>query len=112
MREVGRLLALLVTALILLIGPAAIDSRAADGFVPIDRNTKTTDARKVMVEPGDHLWSISEQRMRQIAHGRLSDERVAVYWRTVIDRNIDRIRSGNPDLIFPGETIVLPPSTD
>jgi hypothetical protein len=112
MREVNRLLALLATTLILLIGPAALDSRAADRFVPIDRATGLVDRTKVTVEPGDHLWSISERRMRQVKHGDVSDERVAVYWRTVIDRNVGRIKSGDPDLIFPGETIVLPPSKD
>src|SRR5438067_2421121 len=37
--------------------------------------------------------------------------RVAPSWRELIQDNHSSLRSGNPDLIFPGETVVLPPTT-
>lgn len=58
----------------------------------------------VIVERGDHLWKISARH--------LGDERsaeVAPYWRQVVVLNTPRLRSGNPDLIYPGEEIELPP---
>jgi nucleoid-associated protein YgaU len=39
------------------------------------------------------------------------DERVvARYWRSLVDANRDRlVVAGDPDLIFPGQQLVLPP---
>jgi hypothetical protein len=34
---------------------------------------------------------------------------VATYWLQVIEANQGRLVSGDPDLIYPGETIVMPP---
>ena len=66
-------------------------------------------AERVVV-PGDNLWIISEQHLEQVT-GRtdLSDQEVANYWVLVIEANRKRVRSGDPDLIYPGEVIVLPP---
>jgi hypothetical protein len=68
---------------------------------PVDRRT---------VRPGDNLWSIAAG---SIAAGGAtpSSARIAPYWRVVVDRNRASLRSGNPNLIFPGETISLPPTT-
>jgi hypothetical protein len=63
-----------------------------------------------VVVPGDNLWIISERHFEQVT-GRedLSDREVADYWVAVIEANRNRVRSGDPDLIYPGELIVLPP---
>jgi nucleoid-associated protein YgaU len=37
-------------------------------------------------------------------------DEVAGFWRSVIEANRELIRSGDPDLIYPGEVVVLPPS--
>ena len=63
-----------------------------------------------VVVPGDNLWIISERHLEQVTgRGDLSDREVANYWVTVIEANRNRVRSGDPDLIYPGEVIVLPP---
>ena len=42
----------------------------------------------------------------------MTDETIAAYWRVVIEANLDRlVEPGNPDLIMPGQEIVLPPIT-
>jgi nucleoid-associated protein YgaU len=63
-----------------------------------------------VVVPGDNLWIIAERHLEQVT-GRsdLSDREVAEYWVAVIEANRDRVRSGDPDLIYPGEVMVLPP---
>lgn len=62
----------------------------------------------VTVAPGDHFWALAERRL-SAAWGRCpSDAEIAPYWVRVVAENRDRIRSGNPDLIFPGELVVLP----
>jgi hypothetical protein len=64
------------------------------------------------VVAGEHLWGIARDHLGA-AHGVSSAEvpagDVVPYWREVIAANRARIRSGDPDLIFPGERILLPP---
>ena len=69
-----------------------------------------TAARTVIVRRGDHMWSLAESHLAHIT-GRndLSEHEIARYWVRVINENRSRIRSGNPDLIYPGEALVLPP---
>lgn len=62
----------------------------------------------VVVVSGDHLWKISERHIDSNAPGR----KVAPYWVEVIDVNTPNLRSGDPDLIYPGEVIVLPPLSE
>ncbi|HEX2369108.1 MAG TPA: hypothetical protein VHM94_07740 [Acidimicrobiia bacterium] len=63
-----------------------------------------------VVVPGDNLWIIAEHHLEQVTGQRdLSDQEVANYWVVVIEANRSRVRSGDPDLIYPGEVIVLPP---
>jgi nucleoid-associated protein YgaU len=59
----------------------------------------------VTVRPGDHLWKISARHLQQSS----PDSRLAPYWRRVVTVNTPSLRSGDPDLIYPGETITLPP---
>jgi len=67
--------------------------------------------RSVVVEPGDHLWLIAERQLEEVAGVGADDVAVGRYWRRVIEANRHRLRSGDPDLIYPGETILLPPIT-
>jgi nucleoid-associated protein YgaU len=62
----------------------------------------------VVVKPGDHMWSLAKARLRD-SLGRLpTDAEISPYWRRVIEANQARIRSGDADLIFPGEVLILP----
>ncbi|HEY3831021.1 MAG TPA: hypothetical protein VGO03_01890 [Acidimicrobiia bacterium] len=56
----------------------------------------------------DNLWSIAAARLEH-AGSAADDAAIARYWHRVITRNETRLRSGNPNLIFPGEVIWLPP---
>jgi hypothetical protein len=60
------------------------------------------------VEPGDNLWSIAADHLRAHGAGEPSDPEIARYWITVIDHNRPTLRSGDPDLIYPGEIVTLP----
>lgn len=59
-----------------------------------------------VVQPGDHLWAIAEQTLHAERGGTPSAEDTAVYWRAVLAANPQLV---DPDLVYPGETIVLPP---
>ncbi len=67
-------------------------------------------AATYVVRRGDNLWSIAAGRVREELAS-ADNAAIARYWRRIIDVNSDRLRSGDPDLIFPGETIVLPDPT-
>jgi uncharacterized membrane protein YgcG len=64
------------------------------------------------VERGDNLWAIARDRLAEVSGRRsveLSDREVAAYWATVVEANRGRLRSRDPDLIYPGEVVELPP---
>lgn len=68
-------------------------------------------ADSVVVERGDSLWRIAAEQLAArdgVDAEDLSSARVAAYWMDVVTANRDRLRSGDPDLIYPGERIVLP----
>jgi hypothetical protein len=61
---------------------------------------------------GDNLWVIAREHLsqqRSDGAGAPTNREVAEYWQKVIDANRGRLRSGDPDLIYPGEEIILPP---
>ncbi len=55
-----------------------------------------------VVVPGEHLWSIAADHV--------AGDDIATYWRRVVDLNRSRLRSGDPNLVYPGEVVELPPS--
>jgi nucleoid-associated protein YgaU len=61
-----------------------------------------------VVQPGDHFWKISEHHLENELDRPPSDTEVGPYWRKTIETNVASLRSGDPDLIYPGEVIVLP----
>lgn len=64
---------------------------------------------EVVVRPGDNLWDLAARRMNKSLGRPAADHEVVPYWLEMIQANEERIRSGDPDLIFPGEVILLPP---
>jgi hypothetical protein len=64
------------------------------------------------VTGGEHLWSIATARVAG-ATGKppvdLSPADIAPYWLRVVELNRHRLRSGNPNLVYPGEVVELPP---
>jgi hypothetical protein len=57
-----------------------------------------------VINRGEHLWSIAASHL---GDGTIAD--VAPYWRRLVEHNRARLRSGDPNLVFPGEVIELPP---
>lgn len=61
-------------------------------------------AATIVVSKGDHLWKISARHLGPDA----DDANITPYWVEVVEVNTPRLRSGDPDLIFPGEVVELP----
>jgi hypothetical protein len=62
-----------------------------------------------VVAPGDNLWRIAAARIAQDRPAAPTDAEIAPYWRRVVDANRPTLRSGDPNLVFPGEIVTLPP---
>ena len=60
------------------------------------------------VESGDSLWLIADRHVRAAVGDAATTFTVTAYWRQVIDANHGTLRSGDPNLIFPGEIVLLP----
>lgn len=65
------------------------------------------DTHEVAV--GENLWSVARGRLSRLPDASPSDSEIAAYWIELIAANLDRLMSGDPDLIYPGEVLVLPP---
>jgi nucleoid-associated protein YgaU len=64
------------------------------------------------VAEGDTIWTIARDKLAKApggGSGEPTDQEVAEYVDQVEKTNRGRLQSGDPDLIEPGETIVLPP---
>jgi hypothetical protein len=73
-------------------------------------STATPD--EVVVEPGDNLWELAAQHLARtgaLARGDVADADIARYWVQVCDANRARLASGDPNLVHPGERVLLPP---
>ncbi len=65
-----------------------------------------------VVVAGEHLWRIARQRLaeaRGLAAAEVRPRDVHGYWIALIDANRATLRSGDPNLVFPGEQLILPP---
>jgi len=80
---------------------------AMAGSVPAA--SPSTATASVTVQAGDNLWKIARRHLQSLGEDP-ANRRLAAYWANVVDVNRSVLRSGNPDLIYPGETVLLPPA--
>lgn len=101
----------LVTAVVFTVMTLAIAEPVATiGYAPIE--VQGAEPATVVVESGDHIWKISKESLGDKLQREPRNEEVHPYWVETIEINLDSIRSGDPDLIFPGEELVLPEASD
>jgi hypothetical protein len=65
-----------------------------------------------VIVPGENLWTIAADHLSvtlDLAPDAVPVDDLAAYWRQVIDANLPALASGDPDLVYPGEVILLPP---
>ena len=76
-----------------------------------DDDAQPSEADVVTVAPGDHLWGLAAAHVAA-SEGRavqdLAPDEIVDAWREVVETNRGHLRSGDPDLIHPGEDITLP----
>ncbi len=84
---------------------AGADDRGATGA------GTATGTATVTVEAGDHLWGIAEAVLQQGLGRPPTTAEIDPYWRAVVDLNRANLADpDNPDLLFKGQVIDLPPT--
>lgn len=78
-------------------------------YPPVVVGSHAQSTETVTVERGDHLWKISARHLGDFYQRPASNREISPYWRETIESNRNRLRSGDPDLIYPGEEVALPP---
>ncbi len=67
--------------------------------------------RTVLVEKGDHFWSIAGDTLSEAWGREPATDEVAPYWQSLVAENRDQLAPPHhPDLIYPGQTFTLPPT--
>lgn len=61
-----------------------------------------------VVSAGENLWTIARGAVRTSSNPAPHDREVHAYWVRLIAENLPSLRSGDPDLIHPGEVLRLP----
>lgn len=91
-------------------GPSSPETAMVEAEGPATSAADATRVVEVVVRPGDHLWSLAAGMLERHLGRPASDAEVTPYWRLVVDSNADRlVAPGDPDLILPGQVLVLPP---
>ena len=67
--------------------------------------SSSTGEQQHAVAKGENLWAIAAGRLSEARASEVSDEEIADYWRAVVAAN----PLPNPDLLFVGQVIELPP---
>ena len=70
-----------------------------------DDPVETPDRSSWLIECGDHPWSIAEEVLTDHWGRPPTDAEIAPFWQALLARN----DLPNPDLVFPGQTLELPP---
>lgn len=104
----GRVVVITLTAALLTGGLAWAEEPPEPVRLPVALSGREDAVTRVTVVEGDHLWRISERHVRGQLGREPTTTEVSPYWRKVVSHNMGNLRSGDPDLIYPGEVIDLP----
>jgi nucleoid-associated protein YgaU len=89
--------------------PIPDDPSAAEPTEPIPPITESATGQ-VTVEHGDNLWKIADAALTEAWGRPPTTSETTRYWHQVIEVNQDRLLPPrDPDLIFPGQVLDLPP---
>ena len=92
--------------------PPTAPAQAVPPTLPSPPSAPSPTGTRHMVVSGEHLWSIASNHLATGSGKDASDltaADIAPYWSRVVELNRSRLRSGNPNLVYPGEVVDLPP---
>ena len=102
------LICVMVALLYVLMGLAMATRAGETTFIPVEIRPSSKPTLTVVVKRGDHLWKLSATHLADLLQREVANQEISPYWRDTIEANRDLLRSGDPDLIYPGELVVLP----
>ena len=73
-----------------------------------EKAANTGEYVEYVVQPGDSIWSVSSVHVHRSQTGPVPAYEIVRVWLQVVELNRGRLRSGDPDLIYPGEILMLP----
>lgn len=86
--------------------PAASPTTTAPSPPPVAPAPAAPAPDEVRVAPGDSFWTLAEEAVADHGQGGSVD----AYWRRLIEANRHRlVDPATPDLLYPGQVLVLPP---
>jgi len=88
--------------------PAPNTAPAQEPAGPAPESRPPESESRHTVASGDNLWTIAAAHLRASSDHPPATGEVADYWRRVVAANESTLRSGDPNLIFPGEIVTLP----
>lgn len=92
-----------------LAAPAA--GEAAGGDEQVAEPAQLGVEEPYVVVRGDNLWAIAAADLTRLGRATGVGD-IRRHWQRIIERNRHDLRSGDPDRIYPGETIALPTVDD
>ena len=81
-----------------------------DGGRSVASLKQPTPGSRYRIAAGDNLWDIARRVVSQAPGHPPTIQQIASYWVDLIEANRREIRSGDPNLIFPDENILIPPT--
>lgn len=90
--------------------PAGTGSSAASIAAPIVVVAAAANVigSSYQVVDGDNLWTIAARIVSESIGETPDNASIATYWRLLVSENANGLWSGDPDMIYPGETLVTP----
>ena len=77
------------------------DPWAEPKVIEVTEQATSNSSQTYVVLGGDNLWNIAQRFSN-------SKELVGIYWIKLIEENKNNLKSGNVNLIYPGEQIYIP----
>ena len=90
--------------------PAAADPDDAAREPGVAERSASAGAGEHLVVAGESFWTIAERSVSERLGRPPTEVETAAHWRRLVDANRDRlVDHDNPDLIFPGQVLTVPP---
>ncbi len=90
--------------------PDAADPDGAAREPGLAGRSASAVAGEHLVVAGESFWTIAEHSMSERLDRRPTEAETAAHWERLVDANRDRlVDHDNPDLIFPGQVLTVPP---
>ena len=90
-------------------GGSELGTRRSPAVWLAEESAPPAATNQYTIVEGDNFWAIAHARLSHHLDRVATDAEITPYWVELVRLNAAAIQSGNPDLVYPGEVIALPP---